>query len=100
VTITLAGVSCGGASHCLELSGTIRGTLSPSPVHTPDVGHGYLLAGAGSVHPIGRTTARGGVAGTGFIQRGHESLTLTLTGASGSVTLLALSGPVGGFTSP
>jgi hypothetical protein len=100
VTIIIAGLPCAGASHCLELSGTLPGTLTPSPVHIADVGHRYLLAGSGSIHPIGQATARGEVAGTGFIRQGHETLTLALTGAFGSITLDALSPSVGGFTSP
>lgn len=99
-TITLAGLPCTGATHCLDLSGRLGGTLTASAVHIPDVGRGYALTGTGSVHPLGRVTGRGQVQGTGFIARGHESLTLTLTGGSGSVTVQALSSTVGGFTSP
>ena len=100
VTITLVGLPCAGASHCLALSGTVHGALAAGPRAVPDVGHGYVLTGAGLVRPIGRVSVRGGVTGTGFIIRGQETLTLTLTGASGSVSLIAMSPTVHGFTSP
>ena len=100
MTITLVGLPCAGASHCLTLSGTVHGTLATGPRSVPDVGHGYVVSGAGLVKPVGQATVRGGVEGTGFIARGQESLTLTLTGGSGSVTVAALSPTVHGFTSP
>jgi hypothetical protein len=100
VTLTLVGLPCAGASHCVALSGTVHGTLAPGPREVPDVGHGYVLSGAGSVDPLGRATVRGGVTGTGFIARGQETLTLILTGVSGSITLEAMSPTVHGFTSP
>ena len=100
VTVTFAGLPCQGATHCVELSGTLTGTLAAGPGHMPDVGHGYVLSGAGAIHPLGRARCRGAVQGTGFIARGEESLSITVTGASGSVTLDATSPPVHGFTSP
>ena len=100
VTVTFAGLPCRGANHCVELSGTLTGTIAAGPGHIPDVGHAYVLSGAGSIHPLGRARGRGAVQGTGFIARGEESLSITVTGASGSVTLDATSPPVHGFTSP
>lgn len=100
VTVTFIGSSCPGGTSCLELSGAVTGTLASATGHIPDVGHSYSLSGSGTVHPIGRAMIRGVVTGTGFIQHGQETLTLTVTGGSGSVTLAALSAPVGGFRSP
>lgn len=100
VTVTFAGLPCAGADHCVELSGTLTGILAAGPGHMPDVGHGYVLSGVGSIDPLGRATGRGAVQGTGFIARGEESLSITVTGASGSVTLDATSPPVHGFSSP
>ena len=100
VKITLIGLPCPHSSHCLKLSGTANGTLTPSRVHTPDVGHGAVLTGSGSIDPLGHAAIRGDVRGTGFIDRGRETLILAVSNSSGTVTLVALSPPVGGFTSP
>jgi hypothetical protein len=100
VTVELAGLPCAGASHCLSLSGSLTGALIPAPGHMPDVGRGELVSGAGSVHPLGHVMIRGEVRGTGFIQRGREVLTLTLTSSKGTMTLQATSPSVHGFTSP
>ena len=100
VKVTLVSLPCSSSSHCLKLSGTATGTLTPSRVHTPDIGHGAALTGAGTIDPLGHATIRGDVRGTGFIKRGRETLTLAVSNSSGTVTLEALSPPVGGFTSP
>ncbi len=92
---------CGEAQQgCTELHGRLDGTLSAAGARVPDVGHGFNLAGAGRVSPLGQVTLRGGVSGTGFIARGHEEMRITLSSRSGSVTVQAISGPVKGFSSP
>jgi hypothetical protein len=60
----------------------------------------FTLTAAGTVSPLGRTSLTGTVHGTGFIARGHETMTVTLATARGSVTVTASSGTVPGFTSP
>jgi hypothetical protein len=100
LTLTLAPSSCRAGAKCLRLSGTLTGTLAPGPGHLPDTGDGYLVTATGTVRPLGMVTARGGVQGTGFIRRGQETLNLTLSGPSVSVTIEGLSAAVNGFTSP
>lgn len=100
VTITLVGLPCAGGGHCVKLSGTATGTLSATRGSLPDVGHSEAMTGAGSIQPLGHVTIQGVVRGTGFIQRGREALTLTVSNSSGAVTLETLSAPVKGFSSP
>jgi len=92
---------CGASSkHCTELNGVLSGTLTQAAPRVPDVGRGFNLSGTGRVSPLGHATLRGGVSGTGFIAHGHELMRITLSSASGSVTVQAVSGPIKGFSSP
>jgi hypothetical protein len=92
---------CGAsAKHCTELNGVLSGTLTAAAPRVPDAGHGFNLSGTGRVSPLGHATVRGEVSGTGFIAHGHELMKVTLSSASGSVTVQAISGPVKGFSSP
>jgi hypothetical protein len=100
ITVTLRGKSCGGAQHCLRLRGGTRGTLTLMRTRVPDVGSGFALKAAGSVTPLGHTSITGTVHGTGFIARGHDTMSVTLTNTRGSVTVTASSATVPGFTSP
>jgi hypothetical protein len=59
-----------------------------------------VLTGAGSIQPLGHATVQGEIHGTGFIQKGRETLILTVSNSAGAVTLEALSSPVKGFSSP
>jgi hypothetical protein len=86
--------------NCRSLSGALIGSIAHAGHQLPDVGNGFTLTGAGPVSPLGHATGRGSVQGTGFIARGYETLTLTLTTSRGSVTVSAQTGPVKGFSSP
>ena len=99
VKITLAGRRCQHRRRCSRVAGTLRGTMIPR-ASRPDAGEQFALRLKGNVRPLGHVTARGTAHGTGFITYGYESLHLTLTDASASVTIDAQSGRVPGFTSP
>jgi hypothetical protein len=92
---------CAASSQdCTGLDGTVLGTLRGKVGRVPDVGRDYTLRATGRVNPLGHITVRGAVDGTGFISSGHEAMSLTLKGSSGSVTVEAHSAVVKGFTSP
>jgi len=99
VTLSVRGVRCRSARHCLHLGGQLTGqmTLQRS---LPDVGHSYALTATGTMSPLGYVTAGGTAAGTGFIRFGHTRLTLTLSPSGGTVTLSGQSPEVPGFTQP
>src|SRR5436305_4013559 len=99
VKVVLQARPCKGRAHCLRLAGTLKGDLAKRSGGNPDTGRGFSLAGHGRVAPLGKTTANGRGQGSGFIARGHETLSVVLTGPSGSVTIHALSKAVRGFTS-
>jgi hypothetical protein len=99
VTISVHGVSCRSAQHCLHLDGRLSGQMTPQRSH-PDVGHSYVLTAAGTMSPLGHVGVSGTAAGTGFIRFGHTRLTLTLRPRAGTVTLSGRSPEVPGFTQP
>ena len=100
VRITLRGSPCGTASQCLDLRGRLAGKLTRSAGGLPDTGSRYNLVASGKVRRLGSVTAKGIVQGTGFIERGHERMSITLSNSSGSVKLAGQSPPVRGFASP
>ncbi len=99
LTLWIVTTGCRAGSVCVHLGGSLRGQLTP--VRTlPDIGRRYAVRATGSLDPLGAITATGTVAGTGNINRGFESLQLTLRGRRGSARLSARSGRVSAFTSP
>jgi hypothetical protein len=52
------------------------------------------------VRPLGQVLARGVIQATGFIARGQELMSLTLSTASGSLVVRAHTGRVPGFRAP
>jgi hypothetical protein len=107
-SITLRASKCsrsgGQPGHrCIELTGSLNGSaVDDLPKHViADVPRRIRLSGAsGHVHPLGTVSARGELTGTGFILRGHRTLTLTLVTRSGSVSLVGEGPRVPGFTPP
>jgi hypothetical protein len=99
VKITIRPRACPSTTRCLRLTGTLNGTLT-QVWGNPDAGRAYRLTATGTVAPLHAVTTTGQVHGTGFINGGREGMTVTLTGAHGSVELTAQSGQVPGFTSP
>jgi hypothetical protein len=83
----------------VQLRGTLTGTLTRMST-IPDVGASYALSASGRVKPLGHVSATGQVHGTGFIMRGHETLTVRLSNSRGEVDLQAQSPVVPGFTTP
>ena len=98
--ITMIGAPCGGATHCLRLSGILSGTISERAAAIPDVGKHYELALSGSLGTLQHVTVSGTVAGVGFIRQGHESLTLNVQTSRGRLSISALIPKVPGFTGP
>lgn len=96
----IRGECSASARGCTMLAGAMTGTLERSGHMLPDVGDQFILTGEGRVSPLGQASGSGTVGGTGFIARGHALLDLKLTGNRGSVEIRALSGGIGGFTSP
>jgi hypothetical protein len=99
LVIGLAGRSCAAHTACVDLRGTLTGTIT-ARVSAPDVGRAFSIAARGLVAPLGAVRASGIVTGTGMIARGRVTLRLTLRGAHGSVAVMASSGLVPSFTSP
>jgi hypothetical protein len=100
VAVVIASVPCHHFQGCLPLHGTLTGTMTLVPATIPDTGARATLDLSGQIAPMHKVTAHGTVQGTGFIYRGHETLTLTLTNRRGSVTVDARSALVPGFTMP
>lgn len=99
--LTLRGSGCtAGSRRCVELTGSLSGTLALGPVRVPDVGSRLTIAASGRIKPIGLVSATGTVQGTGFIARGRETLDLRLRAPRGTITVRAVSARVPGFTSP
>jgi hypothetical protein len=86
--------------RCLPLNGELAGTITRRPAAIPDVGQTFALSLHGTLRGVGAVRAHGTVHGTGFIEHGRETLSLTITGRHGSVMLTGESGTVPGFTGP
>jgi hypothetical protein len=99
VTMSVHGVRCRSARHCLHLGGQLTGQMTPQR-SLADVGRSYVLTAAGSMSTLGHVGASGTAAGTGFIRSGHMRLTLTLRPSGGTVTLSGQSPEVPAFTRP
>jgi hypothetical protein len=94
-------VSCTSSGACLQLGGTLRGTISLKPgPRIPDTGATHNLRASGRLAPLGQVTLKGTTEGTGFIQRGRIRMRLELTSSHGTLKLAGKSGEVAGFTSP
>lgn len=100
LTLALRSPRCGNAKHCVQLTGTLKGTLTTEPQKVPDVGSSFTVRAGGTIKTLGRVSATGSVHGTGFIYRGKETMRLRLDAHGGTITLDARSGLVPGFTSP
>ena len=99
LSLAVHGAGCGTRQHCLRLIGTLTGSLT-AQASIPDVGRRFGVRASGHVAPLGAVAVTGSVAGTGFIRRGRERLTLTLRTGRGTVTVDAQSPEVPGQTSP
>jgi hypothetical protein len=89
-----------GAGY-LFLSGTVHGKATgPTPPPIPDLASSESLEGKGRLSPLGQIHFSGTLHGTGFIAKGPETGTLTLTNKKGSVTLKLVGPTVNGFTPP
>jgi hypothetical protein len=97
ITLSIHGASCGTTHHCLTLSARLSGSVTRRPATIPDIGASDSLRLAGGVAPLGQTSARGTIEGTGMIGRGRETMTLTLTSGRGTLTIQATSPVVPGF---
>lgn len=100
VSLVFRSLPCQGAPQCVQLDGVLSGRMMRRPGGIPDTGQSDSITASGRLTTLGRVTATGVSQGTGFIARGHELLELTLTSRSGRVTLRAMSGSVGTFSSP
>jgi hypothetical protein len=100
LALTNHAAGCRNAAHCLELGGTVHGTLSRESGRIPDVGSSFAVRATGKLRPLGTVSATGTVHGTGFIAQGYEQLRLSVMTPHGTLTITARSGLVPGFTSP
>jgi hypothetical protein len=87
--LIITGGACRGARHCLALSGTPAGSLIAHAHPIPDAGFTYSVRAAGRVRPLGRVSITGVLQVPGFVACGRQTMTLTLTGARGTVKLAA-----------
>jgi hypothetical protein len=101
MTATIRGIRCRSVRQCLDLRGTLTGTVAAATQRGPtDVGHGFTLRATGRIVPLGEVAASGHVHGTGFIRWGRETMQLILRAHRGKLTIDAQSRLVPGFTSP
>jgi hypothetical protein len=98
-TVVVTGAPCRGRPRCLQLQGTLRGTLT-AVRSLPDVGRRFALAARGSLAALGTVSATGTLAAPGNIRAGVETLTLSMRGHAATLMLVARSGAVPGFTGP
>ena len=98
VTLSIHGASCGTTRRCLTLSARLSGSVTRRAATIPDIGASDSLRLAGDVSPLGQTSIRGTIEGTGMIGRGRETMVLTLTTSRGRLTIRATSPVVPGFT--
>lgn len=99
LTLTMHGQPC-ESKRCVALIGKLRGTLMTDAEQIPDVGSRFTARAAGAIDPLGHVFASGTAQGTGFVERGLETLKLTLTAKHGTITVNAHTRSVPGFTSP
>jgi hypothetical protein len=87
------------ASAHTHLSGEVSGTWSAQPP-PPDGGTTQSLTGTGQVAPLGTVQATGTLVTPGFVGTGQTTGTMTLTTASGSITIQLAGPPQPGFSGP
>jgi hypothetical protein len=87
--LLISGRACHGAGHCLALSGTPSGAMTPKGHPLPDTGFTYTVRATGRVSPLGRVSVSGLLQVPGFVACPHQTLTLTLAGAHGTVRITA-----------
>ncbi len=100
VKLAFRSLPCQGSPQCVQLDGTLAGTIEARARGVPDTGRVLTVSATGRLTTLGAVTAAGTAHGTGFIARGHELLDLTLINRSGRITLRGISRSVGGFSSP
>lgn len=87
--LLISGRACRGARWCLRLSGAPAGSLTLKGHPIPDAGFTYTVRGAGKVAPLGHVAVSGLLQVPGFVACGHQTMTLTLTAARGTVKITA-----------
>jgi len=97
-TIESTAIVSATATTPISLTGTIIGSykspiVTPVASATPITGDSYILTGSGTAGIMGQVTAQGTIALPGLALTGLSAGSLTLTNASGSVTL-QLSAPL------
>lgn len=100
VTLTFHSLPCRGVPQCVQLDGALSGRIVTRTGGVPDTGRSFAITAMGHLTTLGTVTAAGIGHGTGFINRGHEELAITLRSRSGRIAFRALSGVVPGFRSP
>ena len=83
----------------LALSGDVSGTWTTQPT-LRDTGGVQTLTGGGTVQPLGPVQASGTLHTPGFIAQGRTTGRMTLSNASGSVTLRLVGPPQPSFSGP
>ena len=87
--LLISGRACHGARHCLALSGMPPGSLTLKGHPIPDAGFTYTVRAAGRVGPLGHVSISGLLQVPGFVACGHQTMTLTLAAAHGTVRVTA-----------
>src|SRR5947209_15971527 len=75
--LAITGPSCGGARHCLALTGRPHATLTLIGRPLPDAGRTLRVRGSGRVNPLGAVTIRGTLRLPGFIRCASSAITVT-----------------------
>jgi hypothetical protein len=86
-------------SNCLELSGRLAGTAT-AKAQPADAGRAADLSVEGNLTGVGHVSVSGTLRGTGFVQRGQETLDLELHARRGTLNVHAHSDDVPGFSFP
>jgi hypothetical protein len=86
-------------SSCLELSGRLAGTAT-AKAQPADAGRAADLSVEGNLTGLGHVSVTGTLHGTGFTQRGQETLDLQLRAGRGTLKVHAHSDDVPGFSFP
>jgi hypothetical protein len=87
--LLISGRACHRARHCVALSGMPPGSLTLRGHTIPDAGFTYTVRAAGRVRPLGDVSISGLLQIPGFFACRHQTITLTLAAAHGTVTVAA-----------